>query len=91
MERVIRHRENSQRFYWKRRVWLDEIKLKSGCVDCGFNLHPAALEFDHVRGKKLFVIGQNVSRSKKSLLLEMSKCDIVCANCHAIRTAERRK
>jgi hypothetical protein len=50
------------------------------------------MHFDHVRGEKLF----NISRcawhgiTLAKLKVEIAKCDVVCANCHAIRTHERR-
>ena len=68
-------------------------QLEKGCADCGYNKHPAALEFDHLPGtEKLFNIGEEIgNRSVESIWLEIAKCDVVCANCHAIRTAERRK
>lgn len=67
-------------------------QLAKGCMDCGYNKHPAALEFDHRPGeKKLFNIGEQMgNRSRKVLWEEIAKCDVVCANCHNIRTAERR-
>jgi L-lysine 2,3-aminomutase len=68
---------------------LAEIKQASGCVDCGINNH-IVLDFDHLRDKKY-----NVSRmihdgfSWKAILKEISKCEVVCANCHRIRTHDR--
>jgi hypothetical protein len=36
-------------------------QLEKGCIDCGFNKHPAALEFDHLPGtEKLFNIGEKM-------------------------------
>lgn len=29
------------------REFIDVYKAQSGCVDCGYSAHPAALEFDH--------------------------------------------
>jgi hypothetical protein len=68
------------------------IKLSSGCVDCGYHAHPAALHFDHIpgRGPKLFNIGAMAACSWEKLAPEIAKCEIVCANCHAVRTDERR-
>lgn len=76
----------------KHRNFLDQIKLKSGCVVCGFNEHPEALDFDHVPalGPKLFEIGANRTCSLEKLAEEIKKCEVVCANCHRIRTFERR-
>jgi hypothetical protein len=51
------------------------------------------MQFDHVpeRGPKLFEINYGAILSKGYGLLkkELEKCDLVCANCHAIRTWER--
>jgi hypothetical protein len=48
------------------------------------------LEFDHLRDKA-FDIGRHLSRrSWQSVLGEMAKCEVVCANCHRRRTARRR-
>lgn len=48
------------------------------------------MDFDHVRGRKLFNVAVgafNVTEEK--LLVEIDKCDVVCANCHRQRTHER--
>lgn len=48
------------------------------------------MEFDHCRGTKsgnVMVMASKVSRAV--LLQEIAKCDIVCANCHKIRTHGR--
>jgi hypothetical protein len=61
------------------------------CADCTHIFPKVVMDFDHVRGEKKFNIGQEAfSRSRKDLLTEIAKCDIVCANCHRIRTAERK-
>ena len=62
------------------------------CMDCGGRFHFSAMDFDHVRGKKLFVIGtlKGIGTSIKRLLDEISKCDIVCSNCHRVRTFKQR-
>ena len=59
------------------------------CVDCGVKYHPAAMDFDHVYGEKLFNISKACVRgvSKAKLIAEIAKCQIRCANCHRIRTA----
>jgi hypothetical protein len=59
------------------------------CADCG-EADPIVLEFDHLRDKS-FDIGPALSRrSWQSILAEMRKCEVVCANCHRRRTARRR-
>lgn len=67
------------------------IKLARGCADCGYNTHPAALDFDHLPGTQKSV---GVSRLSgfpwEKVEEEIAKCEVVCSNCHRIRTAERR-
>jgi len=75
----------------KRRGMIDAIKLKYGCADCGYNEHACALDFDHVRGKKLFAIASYITLAWPRIEKEIAKCEVVCANCHRIRTAQRRK
>lgn len=63
------------------------IKTEAGCKDCG-NQHPAVLQFHHRDGTdKKDVVGQLISTHKtwKQIQEEIDKCDVLCANCHAIR------
>lgn len=79
----------------KRRAWLLSMyrafKLKP-CADCGGTFDPVCMDFDHRLGEvKLFTIGNsNGARSVESILGEIAKCDVVCANCHRIRTFRNR-
>jgi hypothetical protein len=69
---------------------LAKIKTKRGCADCGYNSHHAALDFDHLPGtEKLFTVSAMARRSWRLVLEEIRKCEVVCANCHRIRTYER--
>jgi aerobic-type carbon monoxide dehydrogenase small subunit (CoxS/CutS family) len=68
---------------------IQQIKLQRGCVDCGYNAHAEALEFDHLSGKTA-AISQMRNRSMKVVLAEIAKCEVRCANCHRVKTAERR-
>lgn len=73
-----------------RRLFLDAVKLTAGCADCGYRTHPAALEFDHISGDKVGNLGTMRSRSSWArLVAEIEKCEVVCANCHRVRTATR--
>jgi hypothetical protein len=63
------------------------VKLKSNpCVDCHKKFPPCVMDFDHVRGKKLFQISHALSYTWSRVKKELRKCDLVCANCHRIRT-----
>lgn len=72
---------------WDKRKVIDSYKNQP-CADCG-NTYPAfVMQFDHRDPKeKKFSIGElGTRKSKKDLIEEIEKCDVVCANCHALRT-----
>lgn len=71
--------------------FVDGYKLGKGCADCGYNKHAIALDFDHLGDKlynvsKMVADGLNLDRIKE----EIAKCEVVCANCHRVRTKSRR-
>ena len=68
-------------------------KLKDGpCADCGNRFHPFVMDFDHRPGEvKLMAVSKMVVRAypAEKIHREIEKCDLVCSNCHRIRTWER--
>lgn len=63
------------------------------CADCGIQYHPEVMEFDHPLGSNK-VANVSVLLRDKSLaaaLAEAAKCEVVCANCHRMRTVNRRQ
>jgi hypothetical protein len=60
-----------------------------GCADCG-ETDPVVLEFDH-RGDKAGNIADMVSclTAWGTILKELEKCQIRCANCHRRKTARQ--
>lgn len=86
----ILERKNRLARAWraKRRMWLWG-KKSVPCLDCQGKFPPYVMQFDHV-GDKSFEIGTAaINKSLKELEAEISKCEIVCANCHAVRTFGR--
>ncbi len=81
---------------WRRRLELqdfnDQLKLALGCADCGWREWARGLDWDHVRGRKLHGIATLINDRwpVEVIIAETAKCDVVCANCHRIRTCERR-
>ena len=71
----------------KVKEFVRRYKILVGCKDCGYKTNPVALDFDHITDNKLI----NVSNAKsiKQAKEEIRKCEVVCANCHRIRTYNR--
>jgi hypothetical protein len=73
----------------ERTLYLLEYFKTHPCVDCGEE-DPIVLEFDHLREKRFNISKALHDRSLESVLEEIEKCEVVCANCHRRRTARRR-
>jgi len=69
-------------------IWNYAISI--WCKDCGYNDNKAALQFDH-KYNKTMAVSEMVRRgySIENIMIEIKKCDVVCANCHHIRTAKQ--
>jgi hypothetical protein len=85
--------------YYKRRAIIRKLltELKNvPCADCGNMYQACAMDFDHVKGIKSFNLSEagemRLSTQKVIDLVinESQKCDVVCANCHRVRTYDRR-
>ena len=70
---------------------LREYKESVGCVDCKGSFPHYVLEFDHLPGTKKLGSPSAVGRrySIQKAIEEADKCDVVCSNCHSIRTWNR--
>jgi hypothetical protein len=87
----------SSRIDEKRNQWryhadvLDQLRSVP-CTDCGETFAPCATDFDHRDGtSKGAAVTRMIGRaSLERILAEAAKCAIVCANCHRLRTFERR-
>jgi hypothetical protein len=70
---------------------LDELR-DVPCQDCKQRFPPCAMDFDHRDPTtKAQAVTRMIGRSgTERILAEAAKCDIVCANCHRLRTFEGR-
>lgn len=62
------------------------------CADCGGRFPYYVMDLDHREGyDKLIEVAQIIGLNwgKDRLLAEIEKCDVVCSNCHRVRTHER--
>lgn len=73
-----------------RRKLIDKIKLSKGCLHCGYKKDAVALDFDHLNpSEKEFNISHLfATASIEKLMKEINKCQILCANCHRIKTKQ---
>ena len=71
--------------------YIRELKEKSPCMDCGSYYPYYVMDFDHVRGRKHKNVMELIpTLSKKKIDEEIAKCEIVCSNCHRVRTHIRK-
>jgi len=69
-------------------AYLRELR-RVPCADCGSVLAPYQMDFDHRDPKlKAFRLteGGAMLMARAKLLVEVAKCDVICANCHRVRT-----
>ncbi len=70
-------------------AWLRDLR-RVPCMDCGGIFAPHVMDFDHrdPTTKSFGLASENVYLKSRAVLeAEVAKCDVVCANCHRIRTA----
>lgn len=78
------------------RDWLIEKYKNTPCMDCGNVFDWCAMDFDHRPGEtkelKIGSIGfrKASTQLKERVELEITKCDLVCACCHRVRTKQRK-
>lgn len=74
------------------REYVTAYKLERGCSDCGYSKHPAALDLDHLPNTvKINTVATLCAYGNLfSVQEELKKCEVVCSNCHRIRTVIRR-
>lgn len=91
--------KNIARNHEKRNIrsWLITEYKDVSCVDCEKVFPWCVMDFDHRQGEeKEFSIGafSRMSRTETNMdkvKKEIAKCDVVCANCHRVRTWITRK
>lgn len=79
-------RQKATKVFWK------NLKDNKPCMDCKVVHRYIALEYDHRDSStKTEDVSVMTARglSRKTILKEIAKCDMVCANCHRYRTLRR--
>ena len=81
------HKNKNEDLAYKRKRWqhmgnvLSRYKRRRGCDNCGYNKQSAVLEFHHLHDKKK-QISDMWLHGKTSIKEEITKCELLCANCH---------
>lgn len=83
-EYIDRSRERKARLY-------QDVVLRhkdKPCADCKNSFPLVCMDYHHARGEKKFDISQMFDQVPLvQLMEEINKCDVICANCHRIRTS----
>ena len=84
------YRARNRRARHRMTAWVATLKV-GPCTDCKKSYPPCVMDFDHKSGKKVANISAMALQclSKETILREIAKCDLVCANCHRLRTCKR--
>lgn len=75
----------------ERMKYIYEYKINKPCVDCKQVFPPVCMDFDHIpeKGNKTFNLSQGRWKTIEVIKEELDKCELVCANCHRLRTLNR--
>lgn len=83
-----RNKVNSNVRVEKNKQIINKLKMLP-CTDCGLTYNPWQMDFDHLDSSQkidniseLLCRGVSISKIKQ----EIEKCELVCVNCHRIRT-----
>lgn len=69
-----------------------DLKHMKPCVDCGVSYPYYIMDYDHLPGEDKKLEVSNIYRrmwGDERIMEEISKCELVCANCHRERTFSR--
>lgn len=94
---VKRHYEANKEYYRQkntkarlRKAEYIREQRQQPCADCGIEYPFYVMEFDHIDPKqKEYSIAGMTNASWTKIKAEIQKCELICANCHAIRTYNR--
>jgi hypothetical protein len=90
---ISKTKDRNARKTTRNRLFVIAEKSKP-CMDCGGTFHPEVMDFDHRLGEEkrcgVSVLSQRHT-TLNVLQSEIAKCDLVCANCHRMRTFRRRR
>jgi hypothetical protein len=69
--------------------FVNEIKSSTACTDCKIYYPFYVMDFDHLQDKLKDINELIKGNNLKAVKREIEKCEVVCANCHRLRTYTR--
>ena len=91
-DRDAHKREWNRQRAQKNTSLVNRWKMTKGCKQCGYKKHSSALVLDHLdqttKDRNKRSKSYNPLWSKDRLKEDLSKIQVLCANCHNIRTYE---
>jgi len=90
----FRHECKSCRIKKRKKIKIELIRFlishfkDNPCLHCGES-NPILLQFDHLRDKKVNISTAVINMwSIERLQCEIDKCQVLCSNCHTLKTAK---
>lgn len=81
-----KHKSRVKKGKEKRREFIAQLKVSTGCYLCGYKKSSGALHYHHLDpSEKEFEIGWAVNKqlTEEKIMTEIKKCVLLCANCHS--------
>lgn len=73
------------------KAFVKQLKESTPCADCGKYFPHFVMDFDHLGDDKEYLISSMVGSGYgiTTIQKEIDKCELVCSNCHRVRTFTR--
>ena len=87
LKNIKKVKEKNKTYREKVREYLRKEKESNPCMDCGVNYPYYVMEYDHTKDNKVKTVSWFASNGTiDQVINEISKCDLICSNCHKART-----
>jgi len=75
----------------EKEAYVRTLKESNPCVDCGKKYLACQMQYDHIGSDKVASVSDLIRSSTMAKIKEeIAKCELVCSNCHALRTWKRK-
>ena len=91
IKNLEKNKEKNKNYRENVRQYLKEQKEKNPCSDCKVFFPYYVMEYDHLHSKINSVSKIASTGTLRQVIEEIEKCELVCSNCHKVRTWKRIK